>query len=82
MAGIAEFYSRNLAAEAIKGMSQKAKVGGTFGRAPIGYLNTRRRVDGREVRVVIVTLTALRSSSGPSRRTPRASGPSARSRMH
>lgn len=54
MAGIAEFYSRNLATEALKGMTQKAKVGGTPGRAPIGYLNTRRRNDeGREVRVVV-----------------------------
>src|SRR5439155_11179049 len=41
MAGIAEFYSRNLATEAIKGMTQKAKVGGTPGWAPLGYLNTR-----------------------------------------
>jgi site-specific DNA recombinase len=54
MAGIAEFYSRNLATEALKGMTQKAKVGGTPGRAAIGYLNTRRRIDGREVRVVVV----------------------------
>ena len=54
MAGIAEFYSGNLAAEALKGMTQKAKVGGTPGRAAIGYLNTRRRIDGREVRVVTV----------------------------
>jgi DNA invertase Pin-like site-specific DNA recombinase len=29
MAGIAEFYSRNLATEALKGMTQKAKTGGT-----------------------------------------------------
>ncbi len=54
MAGIAEFYSRNLATESTKGMTQKAKVGGTPGRAHIGYLNTRRRIDGREVRVVVV----------------------------
>jgi site-specific DNA recombinase len=54
MAGIAEFYSKNLAVETLKGMTQKAKVGGTPGRAPIGYLNTRRRVDGREVRSVVV----------------------------
>jgi site-specific DNA recombinase len=54
MAGIAEFYSRNLATEAIKGMTQKARSGGTPGRAPIGYLNTRRRIDGREIRVVVV----------------------------
>ena len=54
MAGIAEFYSKNLATEALKGMTQKAKVGGTPGRAPIGYLNTRRRIDGREIAVVVV----------------------------
>jgi site-specific DNA recombinase len=54
MAGIAEFYSRNLAAEALKGMTQKAKAGGTPGRAPIGYLNTRRRTEGREVATVVV----------------------------
>lgn len=55
MSSIAEFYSRNLANEVVKGMSQKAKTGGTPGRAPIGYLN--RAVineDGREVRTVIV----------------------------
>jgi site-specific DNA recombinase len=55
MAGIAEFYSRNLATESTKGMTQKAKVGGTPGRAHVGYLNTRRRNDeGREVRVVTI----------------------------
>src|SRR2546429_224832 len=54
MAGIAEFYSRNLATESTKGMTQKAKVGGTPGRAHVGYLNTRRRIDGREIRVVTV----------------------------
>ncbi|MGH3548507.1 MAG: recombinase family protein [Pseudonocardiaceae bacterium] len=54
MAGIAEFYSKNLAAEALKGMTQKVKVGGTPGRAPIGYLNDRRRIDGREVRIIVV----------------------------
>ncbi|MFC7481480.1 recombinase family protein [Luedemannella flava] len=54
MAGIAEFYSKNLATEALKGMTQKAKVGGTPGRAPIGYLNTRQRLDGRETATVVV----------------------------
>lgn len=54
MAGIAEFYSRNLATEALKGMTRKAQVGGTPGRAPVGYLNTRQRIEGREVRIVIV----------------------------
>ena len=54
MAGIAEYYSKNLAAEALKGMTQKARIGGTPGRAPIGYLNIGRRIDGREVRTVEV----------------------------
>ena len=54
MAGISEFYSRNLASESLKGMTQKAQSGGTPGRAPIGYLNVRRRIDGREIRTVAV----------------------------
>jgi len=33
-------------------MGQKAKNGGTLGRAPIGYLNVRERYEGREVRSV------------------------------
>ncbi len=53
MSSIAEFYSRNLASEVVKGMTQKAQAGGTPGKAPIGYLN-RRRIDEqhREVRYV------------------------------
>ena len=39
MSSIAEFYSRNLANEVLKGMSQKARTGGTPGKAPIGYRN-------------------------------------------
>ncbi|WP_374215827.1 recombinase family protein [Frankia sp. AiPs1] len=54
MAGIAEFYSKNLATESTKGMTQKAKMGGTPGKAPVGYLNTRQRIDGREVAIVIL----------------------------
>ncbi len=54
MSGIAEFYSDNLATEAIKGMTEKAKKGGTPGRAPIGYHNTRETVDGREVRTIVI----------------------------
>lgn len=57
MASIAEFYSRNLATEASKGLSQKVAQGGTQMRAPIGYLNVRRTDDaGREVRTVEVDL--------------------------
>jgi site-specific DNA recombinase len=52
MSSIAEFYSRNLATEIIKGSTQKAKKGGTPFRAPLGYLNTREIVDDREIRVV------------------------------
>ena len=52
MSSIAEFYSRNLAGEVIKGTTEKAKRGGTPGLASLGYLNVREIVDGREVRTV------------------------------
>ena len=53
MSSIAEFYSRNLAAEVTKGMTQKVANGGTPSRAPIGYRNIRRKDDqGREYRTV------------------------------
>ncbi|WP_226997200.1 recombinase family protein [Tessaracoccus aquimaris] len=55
MSSIAEFYSQNLATESRKGMRQKAKGGGTPGKAPFGYINTRERTrDGHERRTVIV----------------------------
>lgn len=41
MASIAEFYSVNLAQEVTKGLVQKATIGGTPHKAPIGYLNVR-----------------------------------------
>lgn len=53
MSSIAEFYSRNLATEVHKGMSQKAKTGGTPGKAPLGYLNVGHRTpEGREERTI------------------------------
>jgi site-specific DNA recombinase len=52
MASIAEFYSQNLAAEVKKGMSQKAKNGGTNTKAPIGYQNVRNVENGRDIRSV------------------------------
>ena len=53
MSSIAEFYSRNLAAEVVKGLGQKARAGGTVGRAPLGYLNKQGRDEhGREARWV------------------------------
>ena len=54
MATINEWYSANLATEATKGMLQKAKQGGTPGRAPIGYRNVIDQTNGREVRTVII----------------------------
>ena len=54
MSSIAEFYSRNLANEVAKGLTQKAKSGGTPGKAPVGYLNVRRFESGREIRTVEV----------------------------
>lgn len=50
----AQLYSANLASEARKGLHAKAKLGGTPGRAPLGYLNVRELIDGREVRTVRV----------------------------
>ena len=53
MSSIAEFYSRNVATEVTKGLTQKLAQGGTPMRAPIGYLNIRRIDEhGREVRTV------------------------------
>ncbi|MBU4613612.1 recombinase family protein [Rhodococcus sp. GG48] len=55
MSSIAEFYSRNLATEVLKGMEQKAKTGGTPGKAPLGYRNVSGlNADGREIRTVAV----------------------------
>ncbi len=55
MSSIAEFYSRNLANEVLKGMHQKAKTGGTPGKAPIGYRNAGViNAEGREVRTIVV----------------------------
>ncbi|CCH76148.1 hypothetical protein BN12_110004 [Nostocoides japonicum T1-X7] len=55
ISSIAEFYSRNLATEVTKGLTQKVAQGGTPMRAPIGYLNVRRADDqGREIRTVEV----------------------------
>ena len=52
MSSIAEFYSRNLAHEVIKGLEQKVKTGGTVQKAPAGYLHVRHFDNGYEVRSV------------------------------
>lgn len=49
---VAEFYSKNLAQEVVKGMEEKVRQGGTPTRAPVGYLNVRTVVHGREARVI------------------------------
>lgn len=46
---MAEFYSANLSSEIRKGMDQKAKMGGWPTRAPIGYLNVREKVAGKDI---------------------------------
>ena len=52
MALIAEWYSTNLSSEVRTKTLQKVRGGGTVGKAPIGLLNVRRKVDGREIRTV------------------------------
>ena len=42
----------NLAAEVLKGSTEKAKRGGTPYRAPLGYRNVREMVDGHEIRTI------------------------------
>ncbi len=51
---MAEFYSANLSSEIRKGMDQKAKMGGWPTRAPIGYLNVRERVAGKDIAKVVL----------------------------
>ncbi len=53
-AEMAQYYSRNLAQEVLKGSTQKAKTGGTPYRAPLGYLNERSYEDGRERRFIAI----------------------------
>lgn len=54
LASMAEFYSLNLAQEVLKGMTQKAAIGGTPTMAPLGYLNVRRMEHGQEIRDIEV----------------------------
>ncbi len=50
---MAEFYSANLATEVRKGMGQKAKLGGYPHKAPLGYLNIREPIGGRQVAHIV-----------------------------
>lgn len=47
-----EYQSRESGADIAYKMGQKAKNGGTLGRAPLGYLNVYDRSTGREIRTV------------------------------
>ncbi len=79
MSSIAEFYSRNLANEVTKGLTQKASVGGTVSRAPLGYRNVHvidelgrvnRTVEIDTERAHLITWTFFRYSEGdPTLRT-------------
>ncbi len=52
MALMAEWYSGNLSEEMKVKMLQKVRKGGTIGKAPIGYLNVRKVIEGYEVRTI------------------------------
>ena len=52
MASVAEFYSRNLATEIMKGTVAKAKRGGTPTRAPLGYRHVQRWDERRDIRTI------------------------------
>lgn len=54
LATINEFRSAEEGADIRYKMGEKAKKGGTLGRAALDYLNTVARVDDREIRTVIV----------------------------
>ena len=54
LAAFNEYRSREDGADIAYKMSQKAKNGGTLGRAPIGYLNVTENIDGRKINTVNV----------------------------
>ena len=54
MSSVAEFYSRNLSTEVVKGSKKKAQAGGTNNRAPIGYLNVQTPSARKPIRTVEV----------------------------
>jgi site-specific DNA recombinase len=73
MSSIAEFYSRNLANEVTKGLVQKASLGGTVTRAPLGYKNihvsdelgrVNRTVDIDAERAHLITWAFYRYAEG------------------
>ena len=49
-----EYQSRESGADIAYKMGQKARNGGTIGRARLGYLNHIDRTDGRDIRTIVV----------------------------
>ena len=54
LAAFNEYRSREDGSDIKYKMSEKAKRGGTLGRAPLGYNNIIERFEGREIRTVVV----------------------------
>lgn len=54
VASIAEWYSGNLSQEAQKGLRKKVEIGGTPGKAPLGYRNIRDKRKGKDIGLVTV----------------------------
>ncbi len=54
LAALNQFRSQGDGADIRYKMGEKARKGGTLGRAPLGYLNIRERFEGREIRTVAV----------------------------
>lgn len=54
LAAFNEYRSREDGADIAYKMSQKAKNGGTLGKAPLGYLNMPEIIDGRRINTVFV----------------------------
>ena len=54
LAAFNEFRSAEDGADISFKMGEKARRGGTLGRAPLGYLNVRKRFEGREIRTIAV----------------------------
>ena len=52
LSAMAQFRSQQDGQDIAYKMGEKAKNGGTLGRAPIGYLNVRELVNGHEIRTV------------------------------
>lgn len=54
LAAFNEYRSREDGADIAYKMAQKAKNGGTLGRAPLGYLNVTENIDGRKINTVAI----------------------------